>query len=309
MSVIGIDIGGTKTAAGIVDANGAVAARTTVPTPSTRGGRAVVDLVLRLVDDLARQDPSVTGIGIGTAGVVDPRTGGIASATDAIRDWAGTPLRSEVADATGLPTTALNDVHAHAVAEARVGAGVGARRVLLVALGTGIGGALVVGGTVDPGRTGAAGHVGHLVSPAAAGRRCTCGGSGHLEAIASGPAILETHRGAAAVAVDHTRDVFGLAAAGDDVAQRIVEGAGTAVGEAIGGLVNVLDPDVVVLGGGLAYADRAWSDLIERTAHATMIPVVRDCPVVLSTLAGDAAVIGAALHHLDRRNTVTGGTP
>ncbi|ROP61172.1 ROK family protein [Curtobacterium sp. ZW137] len=299
MTLIGIDIGGTKTAAGLVAEDGSVLARAAAPTPATQGGGAVIGVVQALVEHLLPQSPDpVCGIGVGSAGVVDPRTGAIRAATSAIRSWAGTELRTELSTRCGLPVTVLNDVHAHAMAEARIGAGADSRRVMLLALGTGIGGAIVTDGRLDTGRTGAAGHFGHLPSAQATGLPCTCGGTGHLEAVASGPAVLEQYRRVTRdPSVVDTRAVFARAADGDDVATRVVDRAGAAIGEAIGGLVNSFDPDVVVVSGGLAYADPTWFDHIARTARTTMIPVVADCPITLSTLAGDAPLIGAALHH------------
>ncbi|MFJ4295691.1 ROK family protein [Curtobacterium sp. NPDC089689] len=302
MIVLGIDIGGTKTAAGLVADDGSLRARVEAPTPAQAGPAAVIEQADQLARTLLRgADGSVDGIGVGAAGVIDPGSGRVTAATDLIRGWAGTDLRGALQHRLRLPVTVLNDVHAHAVAEAHVGAGAGAPRMLLLGLGTGIGGALTRDGEVEVGSHGVAGHLGHLPSAQAIGESCSCGQTGHLEAVASGPAILRRHRRAARdPRVPDTRAVFARAAAGDPIAAAVTGTASTAIGEAIGGLVNACDPDRVVLSGGLAFASTAWFGQICAAARSTLLPQLEECPVVLSPLRGDAAIIGAALHHRRR---------
>src|SRR5690625_4183681 len=150
--VLAADLGGTKISAGLVDGAGRVHARRTVPTGAMAGPVAVVATLVEVLtvvrEDAAAQALAPAAVGIGTAGVVDSGTGRIVSATDAIPGWAGTELGTSVAAALDLPTRVLNDVHAHALGEDTFGAGAGASSLLLVAVGTGIGGALVQGGAV-----------------------------------------------------------------------------------------------------------------------------------------------------------------
>ncbi|SDS67587.1 ROK family protein [Microlunatus soli] len=298
MIALGIDIGGTKIAAGLVRSDGRILDRTTVPTPAREGSSAILDVACTTAESLLDRSPDrVVGCGIGSAGVIDPDSGTVSSATSSLADWVGTDLRGGVRRRLGLPVRVLNDVHAHAVAEARLGAGAGANRMLLLALGTGIGGALVDAGRVDRGRHGAAGHFGHLPVAEAAGLPCPCGRSGHLEAVASGPAILARCRdrlGDGPELTD-TRDVFAAAAAGDIAARTVLDEAATAIGAATAGLINALDPDLVVLAGGLAFADRSWTDRIVDQARSGMIPVVEQCPIVPSQLDVGSAMVGAAL--------------
>src|SRR5699024_8969971 len=133
-------------------------------------------------------------IGVGAAGVIDPVAGTVVSATESLTGWAGTRLVDELEARTRLRVRAVNDVHAHALGEAAAGASHGTDSSLLVAAGTGIGGGIIWDGRLLTGRNSAAGHIGHLPSPAAADLPCPCGGTGHVEAIASGPAILDTYR-------------------------------------------------------------------------------------------------------------------
>ncbi|BDZ49367.1 hypothetical protein GCM10025867_16080 [Frondihabitans sucicola] len=240
-----------------------------------------------------RRSPAPTGCGIGAAGVVDPATGAVVSATDSLPGWEGTPLRAELERRLDLRVTALNDVQAHALGEAVRGAGRGHSSVLTVAAGTGVGGALVVDGRLVSGRRGAAGHFGHIASPAAVGRPCPCGGAGHVEAIASGPAVHDLYTESGGLAAD-TREVFALAAAGDARAATAVDRAARALGVLIGGLVNEVDPDVVVLAGGLADSGERWWSAVDSAARGEMLPLLRSCPLVPARLGADSAIVGAA---------------
>ncbi|MFJ3380254.1 ROK family protein [Curtobacterium sp. NPDC090217] len=296
---IGIDIGGTKTAAGLVREDGTVFGRIEAATPARSGPAAVIGRAEELVQRLRQvADDTVEGVGVGAAGVIDPCSGRVSASTDLIAGWAGTDLRGDLEHRLRLPVTVINDVHAHAVAEARVGAGSGVGRMLLFGLGTGIGGALTQDGVVEMGRRGVAGHFGHMPCKEAVGETCSCGKAGHLEAVASGPAILRRYRRATGDRhVPDTRAVFARAAAGVRAAEEVVETASVAIGEAIGGMVNACDPERTVLSGGLAFAGAAWLEQIRDAARNTLLPHLEDCPVLLSPLNGDAAIIGAALHH------------
>ncbi|SEF18834.1 ROK family protein [Jiangella alba] len=285
-----VDIGGTKIAAAAVDADGAVTRLRTVGTPSGAGPEAVLQVVRDLVGDLR----DVRALGVGCAGVVDPATGDAISATDTIADWAGTPLRSELSGRLGLSVTVVNDVHAHAVGESWHGAGASAGSMLLVTAGTGIGGAWTVAGHVVVGAGGAAGHVGHVPVAAAAGRRCGCGAEGHVEAVASGPAMTAEYARRSGTRVSSLSEVVTAAEAGDEAAIDVLTGGGAALGSAVGGIVNVLDPDLVVIGGGVAAGGAHWWSALRAAATAELLPATRGVRIVPSTLGGRAALIGAA---------------
>lgn len=301
---IGIDLGGTKTAAGIVTEDGRVLCESQLPTPARDGADAVLDSAAVLVHRLLRRaegagiHPDV--IGIGSAGVIDRARGTVISATDALSGWAGTRLSEELESRTGLLCTAINDVHAHALGESWAGAAKNASTALLVAIGTGVGGSYVVEGAPLQGAHSVAGHVGHLASPLAyddgVGRPCSCGGAGHVEAVASGPAIHAAYSrdfAGAPPALD-AREVYARALAGDVTAHRAVSIGAAAAGQAIGGLVNVLDPDVVVVGGGMAGAGPLWwNTMVEATAVELLQPL-KSTPIVPAALGGTAAVLGAA---------------
>lgn len=295
---IGVDLGGTKVAAGLVFPDGQVVIEVSAPTPAREGPSAVIGAVVDLIARLQcladeRQLPAPTGIGIGSAGVVDPTTGRVLSATDHLRGWAGTPLADLVAAATGVSTRAVNDVHAHALGEALYGAGRGHNAVLLVAAGTGLGGSVVIDGRPMLGARNVAGHFGHIPAAAADDLPCACGRRGHLESVASGLGLLALYRRRGGHAED-ARQVADSAAAGEELARDCIDVAGGALGRAIGGWINMLDPDVVVVTGGLAQAGPRWWAALERAARREIIAAAVDCPIVPATCGAQAAIIGAA---------------
>ncbi|MFP5311441.1 MAG: ROK family protein, partial [Actinomycetes bacterium] len=270
------------------------------------GGAAILDATAALVSSLISRAQAegleVAGVGVGSAGVIDASRGVVVSATDAIRGWAGTALTAGLATRLGLPASsvrAVNDVHAHALGETWAGAAAGSASSLLVAFGTGVGGSFVVDGKPVLGHRYAGGHVGHFASPYAChnGRPlpCVCGGSGHVEAVASGPSIPDTYvrLGGTAPAPD-ARAVFALAADGDGAAASSVHTAAAAAGQAVGGLANILDPEIVVVSGGLADAGASWWEPMQASLQSELLPALHGLPVAPATLGNAAAMVGAA---------------
>ncbi|WP_423183423.1 ROK family protein [Arthrobacter sp. NyZ413] len=306
MHVIGVDLGGTKTAAGVVSGAGEVLFEERIPTLSREGGRSIVEATAGLVGRLRRwaagEGIDVGRVGVGSAGVIDAVNGTVVSATDAILGWAGTELASGLADRLGLDRTAVrvvNDVHAHGLGEAWLGAAAGTSSSLLVAFGTGVGGSFVVDGAPVLGYRFVGGHVGHFASPYAyhEGKAlpCVCGSSGHVEAIASGPAIRDAFiRFGGSADVPDTRAVFGLAHDGDAAALKAVGVGAGAAGQAIGGLINILDPETVVVSGGLADSGDFWWTPMEWALRRELMAPLADIPVVRAALGNSAAIVGAA---------------
>ena len=185
-TIVAVDIGGTKIACGLVTLGGdapVIEAVEKVPTDAMKGGAHVLATVIEQVKAaIARATVEPVGVGISSAGVVNPRTGDITFANELMPGWGGTALATEVTKATGLACRVLNDVHAHALGEARWGGGRGKASCLVAAVGTGIGGAFVEHGHIMLGAHDEAGHIGHVCCPAAAGVPCSCGATGHLEA-------------------------------------------------------------------------------------------------------------------------------
>ncbi|MGF9646949.1 ROK family protein [Pseudarthrobacter oxydans] len=306
MHAIGVDLGGTKTAAGVVSGTGELLFSETIPTLNRDGGEAILNatagLVAGVIGRAAAAGIVVDHVGIGSAGVIDARKGEVVSATDAILGWAGTALTAGLAARLDLPPSsiqAVNDVHAHALGEAWTGAAAGTACSLLVAFGTGVGGSYVLDGTPVLGHRHVGGHVGHFASPYAFHNGqplpCVCGGAGHVEAIASGPAVPEGYRrlGGEAASPD-ARSVFALAANGDAIAIQTINVAAAAAGQGVGGLANILDPEVVVVSGGLSDAGAPWWRPMERAVRAELLPALAGIPVLPASLGNAAAIVGAA---------------
>jgi glucokinase len=308
---IGIDVGGTKIAAGVVAEDGRILERVRVPTPPD-DEPAILAALHAVVDELLARDPRVEAIGVGAAGLVE-RPGGNAR-------WAPhntyrrLELRRLLHERTGLPTSVDNDANAAAWAEAHFGAGAVSDNLVLVNVGTGIGGGLVLDGRLYHGEHGFAGELGHLIVDPG-GDRCACGNRGCLEAMASGSTLGRLGREAAAAdpggrlaALAGGPDlvtgevVFAAAAEGDKAALGLFEGVGHWLGVGIASLVTIFDPDLVVVGGGVA----ATGELLLAPARASFERYVharehRDLPpVVPARLGADAGLVGAATLALAR---------
>jgi glucokinase len=295
-SFVGVDIGGTKIAAALVTLGSqpVLSNQTKLPTPATEGAEAVVGAVITLVRKvLGEAGVSPLAVAIASAGVVDPVSGTIVSATDLISGWAGTALAQQVSEAVGLPVYVLGDVQAHGLGEHVYGAGDGYASSLLIGIGTGVGGAVVEGDSVRFGANGAAGHLGHIPAHRAVGIPCSCGTSGHIEGIASGPSITRAYGKATGQERD-AKTVDDLAEAGEEGAVTVVTEAGLATGETLGALANVWDPDVIIVSGSVANSGRVWWDAVETGFNTEALKAVSATQIKRGTLGGGAPLIGAA---------------
>lgn len=299
IAAFGIDLGGTKIAAGLIAADGTVLASASAPTPAKQGAQAVLDAVAALVTELsaapAAKDVDIAGLGLGAAGVIDAGNARVLSATDTILHWAGTDLAAELLARTGLRVRAVNDVHAHGLGEAWRGAAAGSSNALLLAVGTGIGGSHLLAGIPQTGAHHVGGHMGHFASPLASGVRCSCGRSGHLEAIAAGPAIHRNYlRLGGDPTVADTRELTARAHAGDQLARQALRTGALAVGIAAGSLANILDPELIVLSGGMIGAGSLWWDAVREGFATEAIDPLQHLELLPATLGNNAAIIGAA---------------
>jgi glucokinase len=306
---IGIDVGGTKIAGVRVTAGGTVEARATAPTPAEDQERTFAEIA-RLARELST--PEVRALGVGAAGLVTWPEGVIRFAPN--NAWRDFPLRERLQAAVGLPCVVDNDAAVAALAEHRFGAGRGAADMLLVTVGTGIGGGIVAGGRPFRGAHGFAAEIGHvIVEPG--GPRCGCGNLGCWEQVASGTAIERAGRRAVAerpgsalarLAGGDPGRVDGAlvtraAREGDEAAVGILAEVGRRLGEGIAGLVNILDPELVVVGGGaveagdllLEPARRAFAAAVEAREHRPEVPIVP------ARLGPEAGAVGAAALALD----------
>ncbi|RKE23696.1 ROK family protein [Streptomyces sp. TLI_171] len=318
--VLAVDIGGTKTTAAVVvetDGRPEPVVRLTTPTPAADGAPAVLAAALRLARLAAEEGTGLLGAapvaaGFGTAGVVDARGRRIVAATSALPGWAGTDLAAAAERELRLPATVLNDVQAFLAGECAAGAARRTEVAVGVMAGTGIGGAVAVGGRLLRGAHGAAGHLGHLPVPGAEGIACPCGATGHVEALAAGPAMTAEARH---LLPDHhlpdLHAVAALAKAGDQVARFVLRSGGHALGTALAGVVAAVDPDVVVLGGGAAASGPWYEAGLRAALVAHTLPLLAGVRVVRSALDADAVLIGAAAEarRLGRPGTGDPGPP
>lgn len=291
--VIGVDVGGTKIAAGVVTfPNARVHLRQEIPTRPQRGGEAVLADVERLAADLKGQAEASglqpTSLGVGLCEIV--RTDGTIASSNAV-DWCSLPVRQRLGRIA--PTRIEADVRAAACAEATFGAGRNARVLLYITIGTGIASCLVIDGRPFTGARGAAGTLASGPLPGLTTKNA--GELPDLEAFASGPALVMRYDllGGAAVS---GREVLEAARCSDARAMEVVQSAGAAVGAVIGSTVNLLDPELVVLGGGLGLAEGLYRDALESAMRRHIWwPGHRELPLVSAALGADCAIIGAAL--------------
>jgi len=289
---IGVDIGGTKILAAMVDGDGAIVASVRGATPQA-GGRAILAATLHLVDELRAEHPTrpVMACGVGTAGVVVRNQ--IVSANTLLPGWAGQPLAEELESALHRPAVVTNDVHAAAFAEVERGAASGASAALFVAVGTGVGGAFSLDGRIRDGRIGVAGSIGHTAAPGRGDRACPCGARGHVEAYAGGRGIERSYAERLG-RLETLHEIAARARDGERPAAEVIVEAAEVLGRAIGGAVNLLDPDLVVLGGGVPEIGPLYLDALRRAVRAeAMLP--DQAPLVRAEMGANATVIGAAL--------------
>ncbi|WP_106399526.1 ROK family protein [Actinocorallia populi] len=291
----GVDIGGTKIAAALVSAEGRIVRQGRTPTPA-EGGAAVPVAAARLVAELRSGlgGGTVAAAGVGSPGVVDRAEGRVVSATDVLPGWAGMEVRATMEALTGVPVTVDNDVRAMAYGEARAGAGAGFSRVMYVSVGTGVGGALTRDGHLEYGAHGTAGETAHLLVPATGAIPCGCGRHDHLEAVASGPAMAAAYAARTGERLP-LPEIAARLSAGDPTAREVVHGAAALLGRALAGLLAVLDPDALVIGGGAAQIGAQFRAPLTEALHAEALPPLRALPVLPAALGTDAPLIGAAL--------------
>lgn len=294
---LGVDIGGTKIAAGLVTAEGAVITRRVAATPVAAGASAILatalDVSCRVLAEGRGLD--VIAVGVGSAGEVDCERGVVTYASDTLPGWAGLALAQEFTAATGLPAVVDNDVNAFAIGEGQFGAGRGFRDVLYVAVGTGIGGAVVLDGRLRRGAHWAAGEIGHLIAAWDGARVCSCGRRGHLEAYAAGPALAARYRelAGASEAVD-LRTVAARARAGDLLARRAIAEGAEILGLCLAGLLDALDPEALVIGGGVTALGDLWWPTLEQALRANPLPGPAQLALRPAQLDADSVLIGAA---------------
>lgn len=291
MNIIGVDIGGTKITAALVSSEGEYRHKLHQPTSPGHIVNSVEQLCRALLSN-----SSAVAIGVGSAGQVNVENGEIVYAVDTIPGWAGTPLAAELSQRLSLPVFVENDVNAMALGEMAWGAGRAFQHVLYITVGTGIGGAIVLDGQLWHGANWSAGEIGHILVNWQSERVCNCGQFGHLEAYSAGPGIAQTYQELANGAeVLDLKTVVSRAHDGDLLAhQAIAEGA-KILGLALSGLLNTLNPESVIIGGGVAEIGDLWWQPLEAALRSNPMPASQKVILQKAALGVDAVLIGAAL--------------
>ena len=287
---IGVDVGGTKIAAGVVDRDGRILHRIEEPT-ATESQEGFLALLDEIIAELLGE--GVAAIGFGMPSTIDQRTGRVINSVHVpLRDF---EFRKHMADRFSLPVALDNDGNAAAIAEWKVGAGHGSTQMIMLTLGTGVGGGLILDGKPYRGFVGAGAEIGHMVLEYG-GEPCVgnCHGHGHLEQVASGGAA---DRAAERILGPGTtgRTLVGAARAGNEEARAAIVEIGRKLGAAIGSLVNIFNPELVVIGGGFSQARDVFLEPALEAMREEALPPGRDLVRVVPALLGpDAGLVGAA---------------
>lgn len=311
MNRIGIDVGGTNVKIALVNDKGKIIYSNSVPTHAELGYEYTVNNIKQAIYDLLKEtklEPKdVEGMGFGFPGQIDFKNGIVRNAPN-IPGWVDIPIKQIFEDEFHIPTRVDNDVRCAALGELNYGAGKGCENLICITVGTGIGSGLIVNGKLVRGASNAAGEIGHIKLQMKDGPICGCGDTGCLEAFASGPAIVamaeEYIKGGKSTKYREIANgnpltpyiVCEAAKAGDVVAQRIFSVIGEYIGIGMAGVVNLLNPEKIIIGGGVADAgDLLFNPIIKAIKERSMKISGETVQVVPAQLGNTAGVIGASL--------------
>lgn len=301
----GIDVGGTSVKCGLFHTDGTLVEKWEIPTRTENNGQNILPDVAETINaKIAEKNidkADVEGVGIGIPGPINSR-GEAACAVNLY--WGFTPVAQILGDLTGLKAQAGNDANVAALGEAWKGAAAGAQNIIMITLGTGVGGGIIINGKILAGSHGAGGEIGHALVVRGEEEKCNCGNHGCLEQYASATGIVRVAGRVLAASEDDStlrelqnitaKDVLDAFKAGDAVAVRIMEYVGDLLGGAIAGFTTVVDPEAIVIGGGVSKAGQPLIDCIEKYYQRYAFSSCKETPIVLATLGNDAGIYGAA---------------
>lgn len=312
---LGIDLGGTKILSSVMDGEGKLLSRNQHMTPSAQGQAAVIQAMIESAQGaLAEANVTPTelaAIGIGAPGLSNPKTGVIYTSPN-LPGWQDVPLKDIFAAELRRPTYIINDANAAAVGELCYGAGRGARDFVYITVSTGIGGGIIIDGKIYAGSTGTAGELGHMVIDAD-GPLCNCGNKGCWEMLASGTALANEAKrqiregastslsqlagGADAI---NAQAIHKAALAGDELAKKLIARNAYYLGVGLANLINIFNPEVIVIGGGLSnIGDMLLLPAYEEAGRRAFKRPFQDTRFARAELGGDSGVIGAAAYALE----------
>jgi glucokinase len=290
--VLAIDVGGTKLAAGILASDHTLQGRGEVPTLAAEGATAILGRIIGLAKAVIATAPErPVAVGVASAGQIDPLSGDVIFATDNLPGWTGLPLGRRLADALDLPVYVENDVNAFALAEAQLGAGRGYRHQLLVAVGTGVGGGIVVDGRLYSGHRGRGGEVGH-VCVVQGGRPCTCGQIGCLESYV-GTRVMLPNSGFSSL-----RELAHHYLANETIPA--VDEATLWLGRGLAIAAHLLGPEVLLVGGSIGLLGERYLADVRRSYEIAAMKSYRAIPILPTQLGADSGLLGAGVYARQR---------
>ena len=307
MYYVGIDLGGTNIKAGLVDEQGQIIEKASVPTLVERGHEAVIEdmakLSLQVIETAGKTLDDVGGVGIGLPGVLDPRTGRVPFCTNL--GWHDVPVIELMRKVIDKPIYVDNDATVAALAENVAGVSAGARSSVFLTLGTGVGGGIVIGGKVYSGSNGVGSELGHMIVMID-GEPCTCGNRGCWERYTSATALIRMGREAAKAhpesilnadgEVTGAKQVMDAAKAGDPAACEVFDKYTTYLATGLVNIINFIDPEIIAIGGGVSAAGEFLIQPVrEKLAKMIFYKAMPYARVELATLGNDAGIIGAAM--------------
>ncbi len=311
-NVIGVDMGGTKILAAVVNAEGNILGRSKIPTKADKDAAVVIDRIAqciqKAVDKSGVDSHSIKAVGIGAPGPLEPATGVVIFAPNL--GWTNIPLKAELETRVGIPTFVDNDVNVGTLGEHAFGAGKGISTLVGIFVGTGIGGGIIMNGELFHGASKTAGEIGHIIVKAG-GRRCGCGTKGCMEALASRTAITKQIRnaivknGKKSILTELTDGELKLILSGtlakalranDKLTVKVFKKATKYLGIGIASIVNFLNPQMIILGGGVIEAlDEKYLKNIQKIVEKYSLPnTLNDVQIVRAKLGDDAGILGAA---------------
>ncbi len=305
---VGLDVGGTSMKGGVIEDGGRVLSTVSLPTEAHRGQEFGLERMAETIQvalaEAGLRPEQVAGIGVATPGTMDI-PGGMILDPPNLKPWRNVPVRQFIQDRFRRTTAFQNDANAAAYGEYWLGAGKGVHSLVLFTLGTGVGCGIIVGDVVIEGRHSHGAEVGHMKIEMSNPRQCGCGRYGCLEAYASATAVVQRAREALAESGGRSslarqgeltaRDVFDEAAAGDELAERIVEETAFCLAVGATNMMHTIDPDVVVFAGGMIAAGESFLERIRRHVRELAFPVPAAYTAIrYAQLGGDAGFIGAA---------------